>query len=79
MSVYVCLFVWSSPIVEPIAYQSTNLVQIRYLGSSCKYLESFFSFSPTPKIKGSSYEKKNYKFLFSQKRLQRFWLNFVSL
>ena len=39
--------------------QSTDLVLIRYLGSSCKYLERFFfSFSPTPKIKGSSHEKK---------------------
>ena len=38
--------------------QSTDLVQSRYVGSSCKNLEFFFSFSPTPKIKGSSHEKK---------------------
>ena len=40
--------------------QSTDLVQIRYLGSSRKYLEPFFfSFPPTPKIKSSSNKKKN--------------------
>ena len=42
--------------------QLTDFVQIRYLGSSCKYLEVFFfSFSPTPKVKGtgSSHGKKN--------------------
>ena len=38
--------------------QLTDLVQIRYIGSSCKYLEPFFSFPPYPKIKGSSNEKK---------------------
>ena len=38
--------------------QFTDLVQIRYIGSSCKYLESFFSFPPTPKIKGSSHKEK---------------------
>ena len=38
--------------------QSIDLVQIRYLGSSCKYLEPFPQFAPTPKIKGSSHEKK---------------------
>ena len=45
--------------------QSTDLVQVRYLGSSCKYLEPFFSFPPIPNIKGSSYEKKikNFDFL----------------
>ena len=48
-----------------------QLVQIRYLGSTtCKYLKLFFlfiffSFSPTPKINGSSHEKKitNFNFL----------------
>ena len=45
----------------------TNLVQIRYLGSSCKYLEPvIFSFSPTPKIKGSSHAKKNKILIFSK-------------
>ena len=45
--------------------QSTDLVQIRYLESSYKYLEPFFSIAPTPKIKGSSHEKKikNFDFL----------------
>ena len=47
----------------------TDLVQIRYLESSCKYLEPFFffffSFPPNSKIKGSSHEKKikNFDFL----------------
>ena len=33
--------------------------------SFCKYLEPFFYFSPTPKIKGSSHKKKikNFDFL----------------
>ena len=47
--------------------QSTDLVQIRYLGFSCKYLEPFFSFPSTPKIKGSSHEKIFLKiFIFSK-------------
>ena len=37
----------------------TYLVQIRYLGSLCKYLHSlFFQFRLTVKIKGSSHKKK---------------------
>ena len=45
--------------------QLTDLVQIWYLGFSCKYLEPFFSFPPDPKIKGSSHKKKikNFDFL----------------
>ena len=45
--------------------QSTDLDQIRYLGSSCKYLVPVFSFPLTPKIKDSSHEKKikNFDFL----------------
>ena len=35
--------------------QLIDLVQIRYLGSSCKYLEPLFP----PKVKGSSYKKVN--------------------
>ena len=38
--------------------QLTNLVQIRYLGLSYKYLQPLFSFQPTLKIKGSSRTKK---------------------
>ena len=52
----VCLFVRRR---SQSLNQSTDLVQIRYLGSSCEYLQPFFQFSPTPKIKGSSHEKKN--------------------
>ena len=39
----------------------TDLIQIIYLGFSCKYLEFFlflFSFSITPKIKGNSHMEK---------------------
>ena len=54
--VCVCVSVWPSPIVEP--KPTTDLVQIQYLVSSCKYLELFFNFPPNPKIKGSSHEKK---------------------
>ena len=46
--------------------QLTDLVQIRYIGPSCKYLEPFFfSFPPTLRIKGSSHKKKieNLEFL----------------
>ena len=47
--------------------QSTDLVQIRYLGSSSKYLEPFFfGFPLTPKIKGSSHEKKLKILIFSK-------------
>ena len=38
--------------------QLLNLVQNRYLGSSRKYLEPFFSIHPNPKIKGSSHKEK---------------------
>ena len=51
-----CLFV-----VERRA--QTDLVQNRYLGSSHKYLEPFFSFPSSPIIKGSSHKKKNSDFL----------------
>ena len=61
--VCVCLSVRPSPIVELKAID--DLVQIRYLGSFCKYIEPFFfSFSSTPKIKGSSHEKKYKKMIF---------------
>ena len=42
--------------------QSTDLVQNRYLVSSLKYFEPFFSFPRTPKIKGSWRKKKKLKF-----------------
>ena len=62
MSVCVCVSVcrWSYNLS-----QSDDLVQIQYLGSSCKYLHPFFSFPPTPKMKGSSHDKKikNFDFL----------------
>ena len=40
--------------------QLTDLVQIRYIGSSCSLNISsrFFTFPPTPKIKSSSHKKK---------------------
>ena len=45
--------------------QSIGLVKTRYLESSCKYLQPFFfRFYPTPKIKGSSHEKRIKKFDF---------------
>ena len=56
--------------------QSTDLVQILYLGSSCKYLEQFFSFSSTPKIKGSSHEKKLKIFIFSKKMVPTILIKF---
>ena len=46
--------------------QSTDLVHIRYLGSSCKYFESFFSFPLTSEIKGSPH-KKTFKILIFSK------------
>ena len=46
--------------------QSTDLVQIRYIGSSFKYLKPFF-FSPNPKIKDSSHEKEIKVLIFSKK------------
>ena len=49
--------------------QLTDLIQIRHLGSSCKYLEPFFSFPPTLKIKGSSHKKKKLISIFSKMAL----------
>ena len=53
--------------------QLMDLVQFRYLGPPCKYLNSrfFFHFILIVEIKGNSHKKKlNIK--FSQKWLQRF-------
>ena len=60
--------------------QLNDLVQIRYLGSSCKYLEPFFFlvFPLALKLRVVHMRKK-LKIKFSQKWLQRFWLNFVCL
>ena len=71
----VCLSVWPSPIVEPKPIDrsrslSTSRVPLQI------YRARFSRFRSTLKIKGSSYEKKNKKNWFSQKWLQRFWLNF---
>ena len=43
--------------------QLTDLIQMRYLGSSRKYLEQFLSFASTPKIKRNSNMKKISVFL----------------
>ena len=68
----------SSPNAEPkliYRYRSNLISQAPLANISSR----FFSFPPTPKIKGSSHEKKNKKILFSQKWLQRFSLNFVGV
>ena len=57
MCVSVCLSVCPSPIVEPKPidrFRSNSISRVLLQISP-----AFFSFTPTPKIKGSSHEKKN--------------------
>ena len=58
--------------------QLLNLVQNRYLGSSRKYLEHFFSTHPNPKIKGI-HIRKNFLNLISSKMAPTILIKFCGL
>ena len=47
--------------------QSTDLIQIRYIGSSCKYLESFFLVFPLPLKLREVHMRKKFKILIFSK------------
>ena len=59
--------------------QLADLVQNIYLGSSRKYLETFFSFPPNPKIKDSSHKKKKLKNLIFSKMAPAILIKFCGL
>ena len=63
ISVCVCLSVWPLPNIEPKQIDRSCSKSVSRVLSQIS--RAFFNFSPTPKIKGSSHEKKikNFDFL----------------